>query len=65
MEPQKDRLFSVQGIYHKGTQSSRFLLMELFPNVLGRGNFDILNEQAIYGDLGTRSGEYWLAHCES
>lgn len=30
--------------------------MELFPNVLGRGNFDIPNEHAIYGDLGRRSG---------
>lgn len=65
MEPQKVGLFSVQGIYHKVTQSSRFLLMDLFPNLLGRGNFDIPSEHSIYGDVGTRPGEHWRAHCES
>lgn len=50
------RLLIVQGIHHKGTQSSRSLVMGLFPNVLGRGNFDIPNEPQIYGVLGTRSG---------
>lgn len=64
MEPWKDGLFTVQGIYHKGTQSSRFLMMELFPNVLARGNSDIPSEPPIYGALETRSGEHWLPRCE-
>lgn len=47
------RTVQCSGNLSQREQSSRFLLMELFPNVLGRGNFDIPNEHLIYGDLGT------------